>query len=823
MDITCNKCGKEYSLDETLVSSKGTAVRCTNCNHVFKAFKEDAKEEPDEWIIRKPHGVSLTVGSVSELKQWISEGKISQNDLLSKNSGPWKKIADIPELKQFFTKSRSRKAASAGFPRNEDSEIVSTIRRSPDPSSSNRGDFTARQVIFSEAPSSPFEKGDPDSDKENVKRTPSFKNAPIVNDKPTLPPRPVAPDDLENKTTINIAKGSISSSPPPPSDGPTTGVSLEHAVQFPDGNDLEKRKSADTPARKSKSTPSAEEMAAIEDPDLSQIPAVKDETEWNTGSHMDVPGPEWAKKTGSLPKYSNEKATSPSPKRKIGRLAMMLGILGILGAALLIYIMMPDTADNMSSRLAQMVSSSEQDRFQQFFDRGREKFLLDSENAYMQADREFQKVLALQQQHPATLAALGQMYGAWAQYLRDRVLDMEADTPTDAKKGPSENNHKLDQLKKSFNEKRQEALDWATRALRADPNLKEAHLAMADAKRLYGDLEPAEAQLEAAKSTGADAETRYTEVLIDMDNGAPADTLLKQLDEIISEKPLIRAMYRRARILSSQAKAEEARKELEHLFELNENHQAGRELVGRIAADKPVILTSKHPATAGAPPTGERSMKSPEKGKVSLKRGEKEEDVKYEKTVGEALESTNEKSLLLTAQKQLGKGKVSVAKESFKKVIEDSPNNVEALMGLAYCYLDQGNTGKAISYFRRALNNDPSSGAALIGLAETYKASGDQDQAIKFYRQYLEKYPGGKQAGMAKRNIDKLSTKPVERPAPSDAPAAPPAPGGESALPEPEISPKQPATTEPTAEEKKIIVVDEKPTPDADNPPPNEE
>ena len=100
MDITCNKCDKEYSLDETLVSSKGTAVRCTNCNHVFKAFKTEKKEGPDEWFLRKPHGVSLTIESISELKQWISEGKVSENDLLSKNHGPWKKIADIPELKQ---------------------------------------------------------------------------------------------------------------------------------------------------------------------------------------------------------------------------------------------------------------------------------------------------------------------------------------------------------------------------------------------------------------------------------------------------------------------------------------------------------------------------------------------------------------------------------------------------------------------------------------------------------------------------------------------------------------------------------------------------
>lgn len=823
MDITCSKCGKEYSLDETLVSSKGTAVRCTNCNNVFKAYKDTATEEPDEWIIRKPHGVSLTVESVSELKQWISERKISENDLLSKNNGPWKKIADIPELKQFFTKSRSRKAASAGFSRNEDSPSASTIRHTPGASSSKRGDFTARQVIFSRAPSPPSSNDDPDTKKENAKLTPSVNNALVVNEKPTLPPRPISARDFDSKTTTNIAKGSGSSSPPPAVNETSTAAPSKQAVHpLGTGTKTGGAKPAAGSVKKSPSTPRAEELAAVADPDLSQIPAVREETEWDTGSRIDVPEPEWANKTGSLPKYTSEKTAPRPPRRRIGRLVGILGSLGILGAALLIYVLMPNTADDVSSRLAEMVSSSEQDRFQQFFDRGRERFLLDSENAYLQADREFQKVLALQEKHPATLAALGQMHGVWAQYLRDRILDMEAATSNDAKK--LNNGNTIGRLKAEFEERRKEALEWATRALQADPNLKEAHLAMADAKRLYGDLEEAATHLEKAKSMGTDAEVLYEEVLYNMDNGAAPNVLLKELDKAIAEQPLIRAMYRRARILGSMSKEDEARKELEHLFELNHNHQAGRDLADIIARGKPIHLAyTPHAMTGNATPSRGKSGKSPEKKTLPPEPEENPADAKFDDIAKEAPESTNERSLLLTAQKQLEKGQVSVAKESFKKIIDKSPNNVEALIGLAYCYLDQGNKGKAISYFRRALNNDHSSGAALIGLAETYKASGDENQALKYYRQYLETHPGGKQSGMAQRNIDKLSAKSVEdKVEPESPPPSAPTGAAGGAVPEPESTPQE-SSSEATGEEKNSVVVEKETPPNDDKPPPDEE
>ena len=35
MDVTCERCGTEYEFDETLVSERGTTVKCTNCGHLF--------------------------------------------------------------------------------------------------------------------------------------------------------------------------------------------------------------------------------------------------------------------------------------------------------------------------------------------------------------------------------------------------------------------------------------------------------------------------------------------------------------------------------------------------------------------------------------------------------------------------------------------------------------------------------------------------------------------------------------------------------------------------------------------------------------------
>ena len=62
---TCERCGTEYEFDETLVSDRGTTVKCTNCGHLFKVFRGASSSggtpapgaEPKTWTLRTADGL----------------------------------------------------------------------------------------------------------------------------------------------------------------------------------------------------------------------------------------------------------------------------------------------------------------------------------------------------------------------------------------------------------------------------------------------------------------------------------------------------------------------------------------------------------------------------------------------------------------------------------------------------------------------------------------------------------------------------------------------------------------------------------------------
>ncbi len=88
MDVTCERCGTEYEFDETLVSDRGTTVKCTNCGHLFKVYPPGAEPGSSDraWIVRKKSGGTEKLGSLRELQQRITEGKVDEDDELSSSS-----------------------------------------------------------------------------------------------------------------------------------------------------------------------------------------------------------------------------------------------------------------------------------------------------------------------------------------------------------------------------------------------------------------------------------------------------------------------------------------------------------------------------------------------------------------------------------------------------------------------------------------------------------------------------------------------------------------------------------------------------------------
>jgi predicted Zn finger-like uncharacterized protein len=105
MDVTCERCGTEYEFDETLLSGRGTSVKCTNCGYVFKVYpKARAGADPttNDWRLKLKDGSIDIIHSLRELQRRISAGELTPDDEIARGDEGWKALGSIPELETFF-------------------------------------------------------------------------------------------------------------------------------------------------------------------------------------------------------------------------------------------------------------------------------------------------------------------------------------------------------------------------------------------------------------------------------------------------------------------------------------------------------------------------------------------------------------------------------------------------------------------------------------------------------------------------------------------------------------------------------------------------
>jgi len=105
MDVICERCSTEYEFDETLLSVRGTSVKCTNCGHVFKVYPggvDDAGRAANAWRVKRPDGMTDVIESLRELQRRIAAGELRPEDEIARGEEAWKKLGSIPELDTFF-------------------------------------------------------------------------------------------------------------------------------------------------------------------------------------------------------------------------------------------------------------------------------------------------------------------------------------------------------------------------------------------------------------------------------------------------------------------------------------------------------------------------------------------------------------------------------------------------------------------------------------------------------------------------------------------------------------------------------------------------
>ncbi len=105
MDVTCDNCKAEYDFDDTLLGDKGTTVKCSKCGHVFRVMPPRREPTRSALKVRFRDGRIESVASLRDLQQRIQAGQVGMDDELGRDGFTYRRLGDVPELRNFFTRS----------------------------------------------------------------------------------------------------------------------------------------------------------------------------------------------------------------------------------------------------------------------------------------------------------------------------------------------------------------------------------------------------------------------------------------------------------------------------------------------------------------------------------------------------------------------------------------------------------------------------------------------------------------------------------------------------------------------------------------------
>jgi predicted Zn finger-like uncharacterized protein len=105
MDVTCDNCKAEYDFDDTLLGDKGTTVKCSKCGHVFRVMPPRREPTRSALKVRFRDGHIESVASLRDLQQRIQAGQVGFDDELGRDGFNYRRLGDVPELRNFFNRS----------------------------------------------------------------------------------------------------------------------------------------------------------------------------------------------------------------------------------------------------------------------------------------------------------------------------------------------------------------------------------------------------------------------------------------------------------------------------------------------------------------------------------------------------------------------------------------------------------------------------------------------------------------------------------------------------------------------------------------------
>ena len=715
MDVTCERCGTEYEFDETLVSDRGTTVKCTNCGHLFKVFRpgtEPSAVAPENrsWTLETSDGGTQQIASLKELQRLITAGEVTADDRIARAGEGKKRLGDIAELATFFAAARPKSVRpSAGSIRPSAVTAPAPAPRAPPaPAPKAKGTMMGMGQVEGE-------RVDP------VGRTFEMPNA--SNMRP-----PTAPAE----TIRNMAPPPASDLPQPPRRPPSVRPPATRENPYtppptPQDADVSRATAGRQPPRPD---PNARSQGRYDSTDR-------------------VPRPPAAERQRLRVDDDDDEVVLPRGRSYTGVFLaiVLLAAIGVGG-----YFGWP-TIQRM------IASSSAAAPGAQFLAQGDEALARDRDDAYEDAASFYTKALALDEHNARVLTGLSRAHALIAQ---ERLFDA-ADMDVRAVTEPAAAGEAAAMRREAAGEA-EDAREQAESAIRTEDGA-DAEVALADALRLAGDTN-AQSRLDRALTlqTAPSAEALRVRALLESATGGLA-LAVPSAERAVAEDPgMLRARLLLARAQLAAGNVSAARAQVMAVLDRDGQHPVAIALRDRIDAAggavvdagaaipppppttiAPAILPTDDPTEhgAGVAPSGERDRD--ERGTPPPSTG-----------AGGGVPHGDYETLVHQADAQLENDHADRARPLYEAALRQRPAGSEALTGLGFVMLDAGNASGAIAPFRQAAASGY--GHAYIGLGSAYRTLRQFDQALDAYESYLARLPSGPEATIARRQADLLRT-----------------------------------------------------------------
>lgn len=754
MDVTCERCGTEYEFDETLVSDRGTTVKCTNCGHLFKVFRPEAGAGPKSWHVEQRDGRTRTLGSLKELQRLIASGALSPDDRISRGGDGWKRLGDIAELTSFFESARAALASAtdidASPPRQRRTTADLTqdsrpLARTLDGVAAPHADETTRQSkstimgvgALSSGQPSQREPTQPFSPQPPASQPATISSRPPPPPRPPRPPRPApdatAPARPARRTSRSDSQPSQPGSPPLSRSAPTSESPRQ-------------RRNSERPS----SQETSRERPGGERPSNPSHPAPR-------ALYLDAHEP-------------------VSPSRARSRSGLWVTLVLLLAVGVGVALAWPQIAPHLD--LAQAA-----DPARPRVDSGDAALAQDHVPGYERAVHHYTQALAYDDHDHRVLTGLSRAHALWAQALAFDAADLEARADEDpAHRGEAA------ALRRDVRRHAETALRRGEDAVRHGAGDPDAEVALADALRLTGDLTRARSRLDRALTLRSDApaETLRVHALIDAADGDLALARPRAEEAVSADPSSIRARLVYARALLAANDVGAARQQVDAILERDGQHPRALALRAAIDEGRPPAPPTLDVPDSGVPDSGVSAADPRAASATSPARAGR--GASASPPAGR-----DYSWYVRSGDEQRARGDMAKAREHYEAARRVRPSGSEALTGLGYADLQGGNAASAANLFRQAAGQGYAE--AYLGLGDAYRRLGRDRDALTAYERYTERLPGGPQAAAARQKADALRSQ-LDGARPDEAPE----PGSAAPTAEPAAEPTDPAALPPPRE-----------------------